>query len=1327
MATSNNDSGTESSSGGITIRKSNGKNYLQWSQSVLMFITGKQKGEYLTGLIGFKLIAEACIQEAVGMGSKLMLGNNYSGSSVAGADSTSQHSLASRHPSLLSGSQEADLGGYKSSVSGYGGQYAGVYGSNGVSATQPVTSVSSKGSGPSALEGRGGYSPKFAAGEYVPSSNHVYGHKTEQLYADKLSDYTGIDRRQYGERHSSYIARDLQTDPASRYADSVGFGHQTERYDRGDQSSILRQEQLLKPQSMHSSSLDGGARPIDYLAARGASASRHLNQDLVAMVLASLLVEIMVQEKGCCMEHHLSQSIALFIQGSTIEGMKELVIFGSSSCERRNAVEISCARGKKKGRRNESGKERGKGSVNVKENGKENGGAIGSGCWSDGRRKGSGSVRHSSPVKDKRREYVCKVHGSCLVDIDRDYLSLGMRYPRLFVSPELSKVVVNWPKENLKLSLHTPVSFEHDFVEDEKVLESKDLSIKLLGHHPAKSENGSRVWNAKIILMSGVSKSAFEELSSSKMSDDRPAHLSNILRFALVKKDRAFMAIGGPWDPVDGGDPAVDDSPLIQTALRYAKDVTQLDLQNCRHWNRFLEIHYDRFGNDGSFSHKEVTVLFVPDLSECLPSIDTWRDQWLAHKKAVAERERELSLRKERTGEKKEGSKGKGHDSAKDTKKITKPDMVKKSAAASSANLREREGNDSKDKMVPEKDDENEKSGKQSENDLRNKEKDDAEKEAKVEPSSTKAAAGVKTGKKKIVKRIVKRKAVAKSVDTANAATSDLPSGKDVGDKPADSEDKGLQPEGKAEVVTPQSVEDKPKDKSDPNTVVTGSPVSVKTAVKKKIIKRVLKRKLTNREATESEGTVGSASKEEKTVAQVVKEVESAGNQVSAEIENDNKVKELKEKETPTKSLKSPENKASLPKSTNKTDSKAIKEDKDEKKPEGENGTGNRAEGKADNQKGAEKDNHTAAKKGRSVDGEKTKDEKKDKDGKNETRSKSPKEVKEKRKSEDPPKHPGLILQTKCDKQTMLYSLSLSLDSLLDYTDKDTDESTVELSLFAESLHEMLQYQMGCRLLAFLQKLRIKFVAKRNERKRQLEGNDPKDKDGKSSTKRLKTSEATLKNESDAEVLNATNESDQQKDEEASAPQNEVKPQDGTDDYEEEPEEEEEDPEEDPEPPEENDEEMEDPEQNMITENDKEETKTTSVDDAAHGVVAVNETGGEDGDAKKPVLAKAKPELDSATEKGGAEVEKKGEKGKDSSTAKEPVVVDKELLQAFRFFDRNRAGFVRVEDMRVIIHNLGKFLSHREVKELVQSALLESNTGRDDRILYPKLVKMNLS
>jgi len=57
-----------------------------------------------------------------------------------------------------------------------------------------------------------------------------------------------------------------------------------------------------------------------------------------------------------------------------------------------------------------------------------------------------------------------------------------------------------------------------------------------------------------------------------------------------------------------------------------------------------LLVHYDRLGKDGLLSHKEVTRLFIPDLFECLPSLDAWRDQWLAHKKAVAERERQLSI-----------------------------------------------------------------------------------------------------------------------------------------------------------------------------------------------------------------------------------------------------------------------------------------------------------------------------------------------------------------------------------------------------------------------------------------------------------------------------------------------------------------------------------------------------------------------------------------------------------------------------------------------------------------------------------------------------------
>lgn len=92
--------------------------------------------------------------------------------------------------------------------------------------------MSTKASGPSVLEGRGGYasaktdSPKFSSSDYITSSSHRYGHKGDQLYGEKASEYPAIDRRQYGERHSTYMGMDLQGEPTSRYADSIGFGPQ---------------------------------------------------------------------------------------------------------------------------------------------------------------------------------------------------------------------------------------------------------------------------------------------------------------------------------------------------------------------------------------------------------------------------------------------------------------------------------------------------------------------------------------------------------------------------------------------------------------------------------------------------------------------------------------------------------------------------------------------------------------------------------------------------------------------------------------------------------------------------------------------------------------------------------------------------------------------------------------------------------------------------------------------------------------------------------------------------------------------------------------------
>ncbi|PQQ19523.1 cell division cycle and apoptosis regulator protein 1 [Prunus yedoensis var. nudiflora] len=747
--------------------------------------------------------------------------------------------------------------------------------------------------------------------------------------------------------------------------------------------------------------------------------------------------------------------------------------------------------------------------------------------------------------------------------------------------------------------------------------------------------------------MSGLSKNALEELSSERGSDDRVSHICNILRFAVLKKDRSCMAIGGRWNPADGGDPSVDDSPLVQTALRYGKDVAKLDLQNCKHWNRFLEIHYDRIGKDGVFSHKEVTVIFVPDLSECLPSLDSWRDQWLAHKKAVAERERQLSLKKERSREK-EVLKDKEMESSKH-KRVDKEDKKKESASTGGA-----------------------KEVKKLEQDGTNMKGNASEGKGDVETAEVQTTGTVKTGKKKIIKKVVRQKVVGKvASDTTTKQPDNLGDGGTKGNSetPGQEEESSADPADVKTFVRKKVIKKVPVEKAAQNENNIGTKVkvenetgcsedksdpsgstntSVKTIVKKKIIKRVPKRKATGVELNEG-------------VAKSKKDGDGDEKNVGDETES-------VRKQT-----------ADAEKSASDVVETEKKEDKKDEKGAGEkSGSVTKVEIEPDTQKIARKDNHNGTKK-KLKDDEKTKDEKekKDRDGKDESRSKSNKELKETRKPEEPPRHPGLILQTKWSKDSKLRSSSLSLDLLLDYTDKDIEESTFEISLFAETLYEKLQYQMGCRLLTFLQKLRIKFVMKRNQRKRQREVEKvEKGNDEKSPTKRPKINELPVTNQpaKSSEALNSSLLDGEKQDEEKT-----VKMEHIADD--------EEDPEEDPEEYEE----MEDASPHPSNDNNEE---------GKSNVIPV--PGNEKGEPNK---------------RGKVDTGKK-----ETPRAKE--VVDKELLQAFRFFDRNQVGYVRVEDMRLIIHNLGKFLSHRDVKELVQSALLESNTGRDDHILYKKLVRM---
>jgi hypothetical protein len=1303
------------------------------------------------------------------------LGSAYPGSSAGVPEAASQQSMAARHASMLGGAaKETDLSGYRGHASAgthYGGQYSSVYNSAGLTSGQQVPS-GSKASGPSALEGRTGYgpamqqSPKFKSGEYA------YGQKSEQLLPEKISDYaSAADRRQYSERLNSYMGRDLQSEPASRYADPIAYSHQQKGdiYDRLDQSSLLQRESLLKAQSLQSAALDGGSRQADYLAAMGSSL-RHPPQDLLSYGGRVEAADPRTLLGGGSSLHTQAPSI---LGAAPRRNVEELVyaaqassnsgygvslppgreyatgkgLHGSSldpdypvgllprgshprlddrkddrggyarELERREEErrrELLREREKERERERERDRERERERERERKRERErrekerdrelkiarrertpiriSRDRRGSSATKEGSRplrrdsppRRDASHRRRSPVKEKRREYICKVYSSSLVDAERGYLSIDKRYPRLFISPEFSKVVVHWPKEDLKLSIHTPVSFEHDFVEEDTLPLPKEQSFKPIDGEAVNPKQ--TVWNAKLILMSGLSHNAIEELSSERNYEDRIPHYCNMLRFALLKKDKSFMAIGGPWDTIDGGDPSVDDSSLVQTATRYAKDVTGLDLSNCHKWNRFLEIHYDRLGKDGLFSHKEVTVLYVPDLSECLTSLDAWREQWLSHKKAVAERERQLALKKEKSREKKEVQKDEEPDSAKDVKKDGK--LVKGKEIVT-----EKAGDENGKKA--EKTDEVEAGG--------------AASSDKKEQTETPAAkTPIKSVKKKIVKKIVKKVADKKDADKSEKkddnAVPDIPVPQDEAPSSTPAAVKTFARK-KVTKKTPvvkvvpkkkvAAVQDKVKSapegdqKEKPDSAVKDA-ITVKSTIKKKVIKRVPKRKVSVvAEAIEEVSTDTAIIEKKEDEAKVV--TNAAADNTVSEVKSDMKtVPKKKAKTTPAK-------KDNNPGSSSKTLKKNENEEKSKEPTE------------SDKKKVVKKDDEYKKEKSKETD-----------------RLKADKE-KEKKRAEEPPRHPGLILQTKGTSDSKTRSLSLSLDSLMDYSDKDLEESTFELSLFAETLYEMLQYQMGCRLLTFLQKLRIKFVTKRNQRKRQRELSE-KENEKKSSPKRPKTDEANaetklVKSEKEDEItkdeIKKEDETKMEEDNSAGSVKEEktltddevaakVKTEEETD--EEDPEEEEEEEEEDNDN---DDEEMEDANEEENADGGESEGDQKKSEEKS-------EEKSEKADENDKETADTKPKLES----GDSKKEVAAAKAEKVKSKKETPVADKELLQAFRFFDRNRVGFVRVEDLRLIIHNLGKFMSHRDVKELVQSALLESSTGRDDRILYNKLVRM---
>lgn len=382
-------------------------------------------------------------------------------------------------------------------------------------------------------------------------------------------------------------------------------------------------------------------------------------------------------------------------------------------------------------------------------------------------------------------------------------------------------------------------------------------------------------------------------------------------------------------------------------------------------------------------------------------------------------------------------------DSSRDVKKVGKSEKKKEtvsSGQSEDANKKEKDGNEAKGITAEEKVDGNDKRLEIKGGAETGEQKKTVEKKEQGESAGAQTSGSGTSGKKKIIKKIVKQKVVDKAADVSDSKQKDKLGEQDNGEKNANSEIPGLQDASSVpltgvktfvrkkvikkvpvrKTVQNEDTEDKPKDNSDPSGAAVVQSTGVKTTVKKKIIKRVAKRKVASLKSSDG---VADTKKEvdgdgEKVVL-AVDETENVERQATDAENQDSEVKRSEKKTVPKTNSKAltPEKQDDVVDSSNAE----IKTDKDDKKDEkrtGEkSGSGIKAEIEADKQKASQNDNQSG-KRGKSKEGEKSKDEKEKKDnvGKDESRSKSNKELKDKRKSEEPPRHPGLILQTKWSK-----------------------------------------------------------------------------------------------------------------------------------------------------------------------------------------------------------------------------------------------------------------------------------------------------------------------
>jgi len=342
------------------------------------------------------------------------------------------------------------------------------------------------------------------------------------------------------------------------------------------------------------------------------------------------------------------------------------------------------------------------------------------------------------------------------------------------------------------------------------------------------------------------------------------------------------------------------------------------------------------------------------------------------------------------------------------------------------------------------------------------------------------------------------------------------------------------------------------------------------------------------------------------------------------------------------------------------------------------------------------------------------------------------KPVVKKEEKEEKVQEPLIPLLARCTKDHKLKTLSISLDGLLDYDESDKDTGTFELSLFAESLHELLLTINMDAVLGYLQERREVFRERENLKELEREKERVKEK-----ADRALRKEAEAREREESAKRKATEEAKSPEETAKASEETKVEVDGKVEPAAKTPEEGKVDPaskksEPDPKKPKVEKAEVKDAKGEGKAKAEKAEDKDAKMDTEASAKVNVNAVGDNDKQAAPMEVddngTAEKAEGAEELEKGLSgffsllvESDSKEKDGKKDKKTKEQEPLPLAVYKAFTYVDKTRTGYIKSEDMRRLLHLLGQSFSSRVIRDIVNAVSERSGRHRGERILYKYL------